>query len=311
MTAAPAPPAGAATPAPPAGAKAPAIHDLGYKRYDGPRTPHGQRYLTVMRITLRLSLRWWLWLTLVFAVAQVAIFGVVMYFLGRASQIPGAGASVDAIRPDFLVLKLLTEWYGVIPLGFVVGLFAGGSAVADDARAGAFQFYFARPVSKRHYLLGKILAVCLLVAFVSLAPALLLCLVRAGLSQQPGEWAQAGLLALRGLTLGLIVALVLGIPVVALSSLSTSRGVVQGGWAAVFMLSWIVGGIVASVTASPWPALISIPANLQAVGAVIFGQTPAHAVPWWASALILAGLLAGSAALLRWRLRHVEAITVS
>jgi hypothetical protein len=111
--------------------------------------------------------------------------------------------------------------------------------------------------------------------------------------------------------LALVVALTLGVPVVALSSLSTSRGVVQGGWAAVFMLSWIIGRIVAAVTASPWPALISIPANLGVVGAHIFGEKPADALPWWASALVLGVLLAGSAALLRWRLRNVEAITVS
>jgi hypothetical protein len=95
---------------------APTIHDLGYKRYDGPRTPHRRRYLTVMRLSLKQSLKWWLWVTLVFAVAQVAIFGVVMYFLGRAAAMPGAGLGADAIKPDFLVLKLLTEWYGVIPL---------------------------------------------------------------------------------------------------------------------------------------------------------------------------------------------------
>jgi hypothetical protein len=289
---------------------APAIYDLGYKRYDGLRTPHNRRWLTVLRIAMRLSLKWWLWVTLVFAVAQVAIFGVVMYFLHRASAVPDAGAAIEGFKPDFLVLKLLTEWYGVIPLCFVVGLFAGGSAVADDARSGAFQFYFARPVSKGAYLAGKLVAVCTLTAAMSLGPALILCLARVAMSA-PGEWAAASLLLGRGLLVALIVALVLGIPVVALSSLSTSRGVVQGGWAAVFMLSWIIGRIVASVTASPWPALISIPANLQVIGGAIFGQKAAGALPVWASALVLVALVAGSAALLRWRLRNVEAITVS
>jgi len=113
--------------------------------------------------------------------------------------------------------------------------------------------------------------------------------------------------------LGLVVGLALGVPVVALSSLSTSRGVVQGGWAAVFMLSWIIGGIVSSVTVSPWPELISIPANLKVFGAFVFGEPirgPA-ALPWWACALVLGVVLAASAALLRWRLRAVESIQVS
>ena len=58
-----------------------------------------------------------------------------------------------------------------------------------------------------------------------------------------------------------------------------ARGVVQGGWAAVFMLSWIVGGIVSSVTVSPWPELISIPANLKVLGAFIFGEPSSSLVP--------------------------------
>jgi hypothetical protein len=289
---------------------APTIHDLGYKRYEGPRTPHRRRYLTVMRLTLKQSLKWWLWVTLVFAVAQVAIFGVIMYFLGRAAAIPDAGLAMDMLKPDALVWRLLTQWYGVIPLCFVVGLFAGGSAIADDARTGAFQFYFSRPVSKEHYLLGKLLAVCGLTCLLAVAPAVLLCLVRAA-TAPPSQLPAAGLMLLRSVGLGLVVGLTLGIPVVALSSLSTSRGVVQGGWAAVFMLSWIVGGIVSSVTVSPWPELISIPANLQVLAAYVFGLPPPDKLPWWACAIVLGAILAGSAALLRWRLRSVESIQVS
>jgi len=289
---------------------APTIHDLGYKRYDGPRTPHRRRYLTVMRLALKQSLKWWLWVTLVFAVAQVAIFGVVMYFLGRAAAVPGADLGADIIKPDFLVLKLLTEWYGVIPLCFVVGLFAGGSAIADDARTGAFQFYFSRPVSKEHYLLGKLIAVCGLTCLLAIAPAVILCLARAAMAP-PSQLPAAGLLLLKGVGVGLVVGLALGIPVVALSSLSTSRGVVQGGWAAVFMLSWIIGGIISSVTVSPWPELISIPANLKVFGAFVFGEPAPSKLPWWSCALVLGALLAASAALLRWRLRTVESIQVS
>jgi ABC-2 type transport system permease protein len=217
---------------------------------------------------------------------------------------------MDALKPDFLVLKLLTEWYGVIPLCFIVGLFAGGSAIADDARTGAFQFYFSRPVSKEHYLVGKVLAVCGLTCLMAVGPAVILSLARAAMSP-PNQIAAAGLLLGKGVALGLVVGLCLGIPVVALSSLSTSRGVVQGGWAAVFMLSWIIGRIVAGVTASPWPVLMSIPANLQVLGAFIFGEPSPDKLPWWASALVLGALLAASTALLRWRLRSVESIQVS
>jgi hypothetical protein len=138
----------------------------------------------------------------------------------------------------------------------------------------------------------------------------ILCLARAAMAP-PSQLPAAGLLLLKGVGVGLVVGLALGIPVVALSSLSTSRGVVQGGWAAVFMLSWIVGGIISSVTVSPWPELISIPANLKVFGAFVFGEPAAGKLPWWACALVLGGILAASAALLRWRLRSVESIQVS
>ena len=288
----------------------PTIHDLGYRRYHGPRTPHTRRYIAVLRLSLRQSMKWWLWLIVSFAVAQVAVFAAVMYFLGRAAAIPDAGLSADAIKPDFLVLKLLTEWYGVIPLTFLVGLFAGGPAIADDARTGGFQFYFSRPVSKEHYLLGKLLAVCGLTCLISSGPVVLLCLVRVAMVP-PNLIAATLLLLARGVLVGLIVGITLAVPVVALSSLSSSRGIVQGGWAAVFLLSWVVGRIVASLTSSPWPALISLPTDLHVVAAAIFGERLPDSVPVWSAALFLGALIAASLVLLRARLRSAETIEVS
>ena len=39
-------------------------------------------------------------------------------------------------------------WYGALLPAFLTALQVGGGAIAEDARSGAFQFYFARPITR-------------------------------------------------------------------------------------------------------------------------------------------------------------------
>ena len=85
----------------------------------------------------------------------------------------------------------------------------------------------------------------------------------------------------------------------------------QGAFAALFLLPWILGAIFVGVTRSPWPAILSIPAHLQNLGHFLFalpweeGERP---MPVLVSAIFLAALIGGSIALLRKRLASVEVI---
>ncbi len=205
---------------------------------------------------------------------------------------------------------MILPW-GTMTLAFLIALFAGAGTVADDTRAGAFQFYFARPVTRDQYLVGKVLPTVVLTMFIALLPALLLSLLRLALLPNGDEVVKKLPLVGATLIIGIIESLVLALPAVAISSLSRRKSYVQGGYAILYLLPWIVGGIFVKVTRSAWPALFSVPAHLENLARFLYRQPLAddeRAMPVWVSAAFVSLLVAGSFALLRKRLSAVEVI---
>jgi ABC-type transport system involved in multi-copper enzyme maturation permease subunit len=293
------------------------IRDQGYQRYTGEYTPERGRWWLITRRMLRMTARQpWVTAMLILAIFPALVWGVVVYLASKTAAMmaaqggslpPGALGSADRF-----VLGISVEPYGTLLIAFLTALFAGGGAIADDARGGASQFYFARPVSRGHYLVGKLLPPILLVMIVSLGPALILALLRTALAVENGDVATALLLPLRAIAFGLVEAAALAVPVVALSSLAKSRAAVQGGFAALFVLPWIVGGIFVGVTRSPWPSLLSIPAHLRRVGMALFGEAvpeDERMLPVWISAVALAIVVAAAAAVLRHRVAKMEDVS--
>ena len=120
-------------------------------------------------------------------------------------------------------------------------------------------------------------------------------------------------LPLVGATLvtGTVEALVLAVPAVAISSLSRKRSYVQGGYAILYLLPWIMGSIFSKVTRSPWPTLFSVPAHVENLARFVYRMPlpeGERALPVWISAAFVALLVAGSFALLRKRLSAVEVV---
>jgi ABC-type transport system involved in multi-copper enzyme maturation permease subunit len=302
------------------------IRDQGYQRYTGEYLPESGRWWLITRRMLRMAARQpWVTAMLIVAILPALGWGIVVWLASKTAAMMAAAAAQAAAQggapppgmgappsADHLILGVSIEPYGTLLVAFLTALFAGGGAIADDARGGASQFYFARPVSRGHYLVGKVLPPVLLVLVVSLGPALLLALLRMALAFEGGPIVPALLLPLRAIAFGLIEAAALALPVVALSSLAKSRAAVQGGFATLFLLPWIVGGIFVGVARSPWPSLLSIPSHLRVVGMALFG-IPApeddRLLPWWVSAIALTALVAGALAILRARVAKMEDVS--
>ena len=286
------------------------ILDRGYQPYAGAYTPEASRWGVIARRMLRMSARqWWAILLLIAVVLPTLGAGIVMWLHSKLMALAPPGVKVEP--PDEYVLWLATSAWGTLLIGFLLALFAGAAQVADDARAGAFQFYFARPVTREQYLAGKLVPVVTLVMFVCVLPPLLLSLLRLALLPNGDEVLRKLPLVGAALAFGAIESLVLAVPAMAISSMSRRRVYVQGGYATLFLLPWIVGAIFAARLRSPWPSLLSIPTQLENVARFVYRMPPpddARALPAWVSALFLLALVAGSLAILRRRLANVEVI---
>jgi hypothetical protein len=206
---------------------------------------------------------------------------------------------------------LLLKPYGTLFLAIGMAMRAGGGAIADEARAGGFQFYFSRPLKHAHYLAGKLLGVAMMIGAVTVLPALLLSLVSLAMSQGGSQAMHAVGVLVKGVSLGALEAAVLASVIVALSSLMRRRGLVQGAFAALIFLPWLIGAKFRDFTRTPWPALGSIPAHLEALGQWLFGmpnEIGDRAMPP-SIALIMLLAIAAAAIWISWRqLKRVEVV---
>jgi hypothetical protein len=233
------------------------------------------------------------------------VAGVIIFIKIKAQQLLASqGAGITLEPPDIWVFHCY--FWMQIWFAFDIGLRVGASSIAEDVRTGAFQFYFARPVSAWHYLAGKVAPVAILVLVVSAAPALLLSLLRLALSKDGAEALGALPLVLATLAYAPVYTAVMTLPPVALSALGRRPGAIQGIWAAVFFFSWILGDGMASVTGIQEVALLSLPTCLMLVGQRLYGFTPKYSLPWHRPAGVIAAVLVASVAILLHRLRKVE-----
>lgn len=290
------------------------LRDRGYKPYEGQHTPLGGRWKTVLKNSLRMTAKQgWVLSILIISGFPVLVWAALIFFKAYnfVDATPGLQGAEGVVDPGQYIYLFLVKGYGVPLQAFLMAMFAGGGAIADDTRNNTFQFFFARPLSREQYLVGKVLSVVLLVAFVSLAPALLLAIVRIALAHDATDVTHQLWHLPRALALGSLEALVIGVPVVALSSLSRGRGYAQAAFAGLFLLPWIVGETFVWMFRNPWPALLSVPAQLESVGAVLFGYNfgvDERPLPPLAAAAMMAVTLVASILVLRARLAAAEVV---
>lgn len=139
------------------------IHAVGYRRLDAERR---QRAIwPIARTLLGLALRRRVTkLALIMCLMVLVGHGIWLavqlmseHFWGASSYRP-RGAAFLASRTigqveEVISNYLMTQFYFTVP---TIAVIAGG-ALADDRHAGAFDLYFARPLTRLHYCLGKLL----------------------------------------------------------------------------------------------------------------------------------------------------------
>jgi hypothetical protein len=154
------------------------ILEQGYEPYRGALRAGNLRNLSIAGTALRRNLRWWIWLLL----AMSLLFGSGKeYVLLLVGYIPTVLFDVDPADVDpFLSAfvnhpRLYTDMMATQAFwALVMGITVGAGEVAEDLRTGALVFYLGRPVTRRDYVLGKVLAVSAAIAAVTLVPLLVL-----------------------------------------------------------------------------------------------------------------------------------------
>ncbi len=164
-------------------------------------------------------------------------------------------------------------------------VFAGGGLIANDKRLKALQVYFSKPVTAWDYLFGKWSILGCLGMLMGLVPALLLFVIRIMLAQDMKflneyYWLVFPIIGYSLISVGILSALIL-----TLSSMSKNGRSASIGFFAIVMFAEIFRQILSQINSI---SLISLQANIEQIGAVLFSQPlPQSVSPWLCGAVLI------------------------
>jgi ABC-2 type transport system permease protein len=158
-----------------------AVHDRGFRPYDGPRTPRWRRLLVIPRYAARDVLRSrMLLVALLGSFVYPAIASVLIYLRHNTTALEILGIDPKQllqIGPGFFHPLLTTQCL----ISFVLVLAVGPSLVSADLRNNALCLYLARPLQRWEYVLGKFSVLFVLASVVTWVPLLALYVFQASL----------------------------------------------------------------------------------------------------------------------------------
>ncbi len=284
------------------------IRDLGYQPYEGKRLPASNNTWVMLRHGLG---RAWgsgfvktaAFLSWVPFVVGCGFWSAAWWFTSQMQQ-QGIG-QVEELNPASYLSGMYT-WYLWV-FGLMITLGAGASAISEDLTHRAFQFYFAKPVTPRQYLMGRIIAVGIWIFSITFIPALMLVVIVVGTSPDELRLERVGLI-LPALVYSTLVAVVTSTASVGTSSLSKSRALTMSAWVLIFVVPFVLATIVYEIGEWPWLRLLSLPALLDVVGDALFKVPREDELEWWHALPVLAVIAAGGLYLAADRLRRAEVV---
>ena len=277
------------------------IHDQGYRRYGGSRAPRGQAWSVITRAGLRTMLAKRMFLGLLL----VAWFP----FFVRAVQIYAAANMPQAafLRPTAETFRQFLDQQSIFV--FFVTVYVGAGLIANDRRANALQIYLSKPLTRAEYVFGKLAILIAFLLAVTWAPAMVLLLVQIAFAGN-FTFLQNNLFLFPAITVFAAVQVItVASTMLALSSLSKSARYVAILYAMVLFFTSAIYGVLYAVTRSSSFSWISLSANLEQVGNIIFRMPAKYDTPWPVSLLVIVVTGAVCGWVLERRVRGVEVVS--
>ncbi len=271
------------------------LFELGYRRYEGPRTPPRMRWWPITRWGLALAWRSKLLRRMVFvAFLPFLYFGPVFFAIGRITEPGGAVArgpwrdiaasllgndlvrrlseDVGSVRSAVwaLVFATMGQFVQLQWLALVAAI-AGPPLVANDLRTRAFLIYFSRPISRLDYVLGKAGTLGWLLCSVTLLPNLVLYVASIAFSPSLGTLMHTFPVAVEACLASLFAVVPCALLMLTLSALTRQPRFAAAAWAVVLIFGFVSHQVLSRTRAladAGWTFLLS---PFHAVRAVQLG----------------------------------------
>jgi ABC-2 type transport system permease protein len=215
------------------------IHDIGYRRYTGRRLGRAQIIRALYWHSLRSA----------FGIGRGAKAKIVPVITFVVICLPAVANAVAVARGNARIVPYDTYLFQLRVVVMIIFIAAQApELVSRDLRSHVLPLYFCRPLRRLDYPLAKLAA--FITACLAMIEIPLLLLYLGTIAQAHGGsaiWQQTKAL-IPGLLVGLMWAVLLAAIGLALASLSGRRAYATGAIAIYFFLTWILAGILISVT---------------------------------------------------------------
>ncbi len=276
------------------------IYDLSYRHWDGPLHGGGRRWYVIAEAGIRLLLSY---KKFVFLLMLSWIPFFIQAFMLYMILVKGQTLGFD-LGPGFFQNAFAVQ---VFPL-ILVTIYAGSGLIASDLAANALPLYFAKPITRMDYVLGKLAIIGAFLALVFLAPVLLLFLFAAGVSPdmtfiRENYWVLGSILAY-----GLFVVVLASLFILGLSSTSRSGRVVGVAFIAAVIFSGMMGNILSLFLRNNQVLALSLGHNLTRLAQLFFLEESTLRLHWGASLAVALLIAAWSVWTLSRRIRPGEVV---
>jgi ABC-2 type transport system permease protein len=281
------------------------IFDQGYQHWDGKLSGHAWRWLAIANRGVRTQLKnRWTRMALLGAWLPALVLGVFLACWGLLEQKTEEWRGFFAFLPapvllnpkDFraeiwslaFYLFLQVETFGAMILVLIVG----PNLISQDLRFNAIPLYLSRPLTRFDYFAGKLATIAAFVAAVIIVPALLTYAIGIAFSLSFRVVVDTYHIVPACLGYGVVVVLVTGMFMLAISSLSKNSRYVAATWIGL----WLVGGFAAGVLSEKntlnykWGPIVSLSNDLTRIREAFLGAGAAYAKIQTASQEMLANV---------------------
>jgi hypothetical protein len=188
--------------------------------------------------------------------------------------------------------------------------FSGSLLVGSDFRLRTLPFYLSRRIDKRHYIIGKLLAVSTIVALLTVVPALLLYLEYGMFTASTAYWVDNWRMAAAVVTFGAVICIVNSILLVTISAYLQRIVPITITWASIFLLFGWLGDYLFRETEVIYWRLLDPWRDMRLVGQLCFGRFRRESdreLAGWALLILGSLCIAALFALVR-RVRAVDVV---
>ena len=284
------------------------IHTQDYRHWDGTLQPKNyKRWWTIAKAELKLLAQRKI-VRLIVAIPPVIYILVHAILIYMFNYLDGTPFPFDEIDEGFFQKFLFrTHPFPSVFLLALVVVFGGSGLISNDLKYNALSLYLSKPISWVDYLIGKFIAIGVLLASMTLVPGLLLFLEHALLSDF-SFFLENFWLIFSIIIYSLVVTTVTSLLMLTFSSLTKNLRFATIGFCAVWFGLPVIQFLLEQVLRTSTVAIVSVWVNLELFGEVLFGLNPSYNIPLTLTLLVLTALTASCILVLRHRIRAVEIV---